>query len=88
MAHIFSESYQACQRRDKCSGAADIYTDKKIGIIFSELRKKNRWRNITDNLTWKNTEKKRIFRKQEREKSVNFGDTRHISCKNKEEYKR
>ena len=88
MAHILSESYQACKRSDKCSRSADIDTDKKICVIFGKLWKKNRRRNITDNLAGKNAEKESIFREQKWKKSVNFRDSCHVSGKNKEEDKR
>ena len=87
MTKIFLESDKACKRSNKRSRTADIDTDKKICIISGKLRKENCGRNVTDKLAGKNTHKKRIFRKKEREKCVDLGDTSHISCENKEENK-
>ena len=38
VAHVELQWDKACQGCDKCARSADIYADKKIGIVFGKKR--------------------------------------------------
>jgi len=87
MLHVFTEGDKARKRRDKRSRTADVHAHKKLSVVLRELRQQNSRGNVADDLARHHAEKKCALFKKDGEKVAYDADARHISRKDKEEYK-
>ena len=76
----FSESNQTCQRGNQGADTPNVYTQKKLGIIVCELRKKNCRGNVTDDLAGTDGHQQSVLFQQFPKYVLHKLDTRHVAC--------
>ncbi len=84
---IVGERDQTGQRGDQCSRSADIHAKKQFPVVVSKPRKQDRRRNITDDLTGADTDKKRRSPQKISHEILHSRDPGHIPGKDKEQSK-
>ena len=82
---VLFEGYKTCQRGDKRTRAADVYSEQKLAVIFRKLWKQNGRGDVTDELAGKGWEDQRIYFQKIGEEASNRFDPCHISGEYKEE---
>ena len=87
VAYVLTEGDQAREGRDERTDTADIDSDKKLAVIFCELREQDGGRYVTYKLTGHDAEDQSAFFEQGREKVAHDIDPCHISRKDEEENK-